>query len=529
MAQKNEAEFLDELLSEPDNQQNSKEQVGRLAKKYGLRPYEAQNVWSFYKQNQDSAKICRGLPCALKQNGTEAEVLRKLDGKSVEEVSCLGHCDNGPVAWSRGKYYRILEGKTMELDSRPSRQDFKQINSLQQFLEIGGFGTLTKAMGDKTREDTLKLVKEFNIRGFGGSGFPAYVKWKAVSDSLNSEKYLIVNAHEGEPGTFKDRILIDSNPFELIEASFLAAITVGASNIIIALKHEYLETEKELDDALENSLEYLNDKIGPSELPGLKILRVPGYYITGEESALMEAIEGRRSEPRLRPPYPAEVGLYGKPTLIDNVETLLYFLGRLREWTQTGNKGMGEKVYCLSGDVERPGAYLMPYGTPSGTLLTQRGGSEFSDLKAILPGGLSGGILPADHGDLNLDFDSLKGTGAGMGTGAFIAISKGRCMVDVMSTVESFFERESCGKCMPCRYGTRELSELFRDLKNGTATESSIESAKITADVMMRGSICGLGQAAAKMFFDSMRYFSGELEEHASGNCPSNICFREER
>lgn len=526
MALRHEAEFLYELLNDPFNHQDSKEQVKRLAKKYGLRPYEAENVWSFYKQNQGSAKLCRGLPCTLKQNGSEKEVLRKLDDEGLEEIPCLGHCDNGPVAWSKGKYYHIGNGSAEELVPHIARPGIKEVHDLKDFLSMRGFEILINVIKKDRKDESLQLVKDFNLRGFGGSGFPAYVKWNAVFISRETEKYLLVNAHEGEPGTFKDRILIESNPYDLIEASLLAAVIVGASNVIIALKHEYLQAESILKGAFDSSVEYLSGALGLLEIPKMMIQRVPGYYITGEESALMEAIEGRRSEPRLRPPYPAEVGLYGKPTLIDNVETLLYFLGRLREFTETGTKGPGEKLYCLSGDVERPGAYSLPYGISSGILIAQKGGSKVSELKAVLPGGLSGGILPAGNGDLKLDFDSVKDAGAGMGTGALIAISKDRCMVDVMRTVESFFKMESCGKCMPCRYGTKELSKLFRDLSEGTATIGAIESAKKTADVMIRGSICGLGQASAKMFLDSIKYFSGEMEKHISGDCPSKVCFQ---
>ncbi len=529
MALKHESEFLEELLNDPVNHRDSKEQVKRLGQKYGLRPYEAENVWSFYRQNQGSAKLCKGLPCTLKQNGSEKEVLRKLDDGNLEEISCLGHCDNGPVAWSNGKYYHIGDGSAEELDPHLAGHGFREVRDLKDFLSMRGFEALINVIKNDRKDEGLQFVKDFNLRGFGGSGFPAYVKWNAVSISREPEKYLLVNAHEGEPGTFKDRILIESNPYDLIEASLLAAAIVGASNVIIALKHEYLDAESILKSAFDSSMEYLIGVFGLLELPKLRIQRVPGYYITGEESALMEAIEGRRSEPRLRPPYPAEVGLYGKPTLIDNVETLLYFLGRLREFSETATKGPGEKVYCLSGDVKKPGAYSMPYGISSGILIAQKGGSKLSDLKAVFPGGLSGGILPADKGDLKLDFDSVKGQGAGMGTGALIAISKDRCMVNVMGTVESFFEMESCGKCLPCRYGTKELSKLFRDLSKGTATNDSIESAKKTADVMIKGSICGLGQASAKMILDSIKYFSGELEKHVSGDCPSNVCFQDGR
>lgn len=519
--------FLEELMSSVEEGEKSKEFVYKLAEKHGLKPYEAENVWSFYRQDNRKIKICKGLPCSLKNSGAAGDSLLNGPDEGKEEVSCLGLCDHAPVAWSGGKYFQIEGDEPREINAKFRSYGGKSAATLNEFLAVDGFTSLLGYMKDKSGKNLLDFVKGINLRGFGGSGFPAWVKWNAVSDSEQDDKYLLVNAHEGEPGTFKDRIFLESRPFDLIEAAFIAARAVGAKNVVIALKHEYLDAEKILKDALNESVSFLKEKGVYQDISELRILRIPGYYVTGEESALMEAIEGRRSEPRLRPPYPAEVGLFGKPTLIDNVETLLYFLDRFREHLKTGNTTQGEKAYCLTGDVKNPGAYLLQYGSSSADLIKEKGGIEFSELKAVLPGGLSGGILPAEKGKLNLDFDSVKSAGAGMGTGAMIAISNHRCMVNVMGSVESFFERESCGKCMPCRYGTAELSTLFKNLSKGTATEEDLDSARETAKVMLKGSICGLGQASAKMFMDSVEYFKDEIKEHVSGKCASNTCFGE--
>ncbi len=526
MSQQGELGFLEELIVEYDKGDKSKEHIYRLAEKHGLRPYQIENVLSFYKQNDKKVKICKGLPCRLKTGKDGLEYTKRISEEEIEEVSCLGYCDKAPVVWSEGKYLQVNGNKIKEING-VNNSGFKRIETLGAFLDSGGFTTLLKSIDRNPSDNVLKFVKELDLKGFGGSGFPAYVKWSAVSASPVNEKYLLVNAHEGEPGTFKDRVLMESNPFDLIEASLISALTVGASKIIIALKYEYRDAEQALRGALESSMEYLNDKLDNMELPEIRIFRIPGFYITGEESALMEAIEGRRSEPRLRPPYPAEIGLFGKPTLIDNVETLVYFLGRLKEFYATGGREAGGKVYCLTGDVENPGPYLLQYGTKSSTLVSQKGGASFSELKAVLPGGLSGGLLPTDNGSFSLDFDSLRNAGAGLGTGSMIAISKDRCMVDVMENVESFFERESCGKCMPCRYGTHELSKLFENLKKGAATENEVTAAKETAMVMLKGSICGLGQASAKMFLDSVKYFNEEIRNHTAGDCLAKTCFQE--
>ena len=523
------AEFLEELTSGSNEDRKSKDFISKLAEKHGLRLSEAENIASFYTHSEGKVKVCRGLPCSLKSTGIERELLAKYPDEELEDVSCLGYCDKAPVAWSQGKYYQLGNGGTKELEKQPYGSDFREVKDLKEFLELNGYETLISFLKKNNRDEVLQMVNDLNLRGFGGAGFPVYIKWKAVSASNEQKKFLLVNAHEGEPGTFKDRILMETNPYELLEASLIAALVVGADEIIIALKHEYLQAENTLKSAFEKSMDFFHSSGVDTALPKMRIMRVPGYYITGEESALMEAIEGKRSEPRLRPPYPAEIGLFGKPTLIDNVETLLYFLGRLREYSKDGSKIPGTKSYCLTGDVKNPGAYILPYGSPALDLISKKGGSNLSDLKAILPGGLSGGILTSAEGNVKLEFDSIKAHGAGMGTGSMIAISKDRCMVDVMDSIEEFFERESCGKCMPCRYGTKELSSLFENLKHGKATGKDIENAKRTADVMMKGSICGLGQASARMFLDSLKYFQEEVDEHVSGKCPSNICFQEAR
>lgn len=515
MVEQSEDNFLEEMLRESKNKIMGDEELSKLAVKHGLKNYEAENLRSFYSGSGKSPKVCVGLPCKLAQS----RFGKALPGdiKESVEVSCLGYCDSAPVMMRDGKYFHLEGDRALEIEG-------KEYNlSLASYLDNTGFTSLERVLTDPTGDEIRKLARDFSLEGFGGSGFPAWVKWDAVAARASGTKYLVVNAHEGEPGTFKDRVILESRPFELIEAALIAARTVGAERIIIALKHEYIEAERILKKALLESENYIRDKFSGKNFPGIFIERIPGYYITGEESALLEAIEGKRSEPRLRPPYPADVGLYGKPTLIDNVETLVYFLSLLKEHYSGGNKKQN-KAYCLTGDVGKPGAYFYPYGTSSEVLI-ENGEANFSDLKAILPGGLSGGVLPAEKARLDLDFKSVRSAGAGLGTGSLIAIGKDRCMVDVMDNVEKFFERESCGKCMPCRLGTKEISGLFSNLRAGKATHEDIERAEETANVMIKGSICGLGQAAGKMFLDSMKNFSGEITEHTNGTCKTGVCF----
>lgn len=516
MVEQSEDDFLEELMKASAGETLTVKQVSEMASRHGTRDYEAQNLRSFYLSDRKGPKVCVGLPCKLAGKAGDHGV-----SKGAEEVSCLGYCDRGPVMYDGGKYFHIENGGKMEISEDSDR---KTTRNLSEYLEKGGFLTLTWLIDHSTWDNVRKFAKDFSLEGFGGSGFPAWVKWNAVAESGSDTKYLVVNAHEGEPGTFKDRVIMETRPFELIEAAVVTAMAVGAQKIVIALKHEYTDAERILQKALESSISYFGEKLGGKSLPKVMIKRIPGYYITGEESALLEAIEGRRSEPRLRPPYPAEVGLLGKPTLIDNVETLVYFLSLLKAH-YAGLDGKQDKAYCVTGDVGRPGAYFMSYGTESGSLLKTSASTSINDLKAILPGGLSGGVLPAAEANVKLDFTSVRKAGAGMGTGSIIAVGKDRCMVDVIDSVEAFFARESCGKCIPCRLGTAAINKLFSDLKEGAATPRDLERAEETARVMIKGSICGLGQAAGKMFLDTMKNFSEEVRHHTEGKCDAGVCF----
>ena len=359
MVEQSEEEFLEEIYRETRNGSLSKEQVSEMADKHGIRLYQAENIWSFYGKEEKNLKICNGLPCKLSSGSSMNEFIGKYPENDREVVSCLGYCEHAPVAMAEGKYFHLSSDGASEIAVSPEEE--RKVTSLAEYVDAGGFETLRRTVDEDTTQNIRALAREFSLKGFGGSGFPTWVKWDAVADSRNGDKYLVVNAHEGEPGTFKDRVILENRPFELIEASLIAAHAVGASKIIIALKFEYRNAEKALKKALGASISYFGEKLSGRMLPKIKISRIPGYYITGEESALLEAMEGKRSEPRLRPPFPAEVGLHGKPTLIDNVETLVYFLGLLKEHYGDGKNSKRDKAYCLTGDVPRPGAYFLPY------------------------------------------------------------------------------------------------------------------------------------------------------------------------
>ncbi len=342
-----------------------------------------------------------------------------------------------------------------------------------------------------------------------------------MRSSADRVRVLLVNAHEGEPATFKDREILEREPHRLIEGALLAALGVGAGRVLIGLKSEYENARCSLEVALDE-FEPLSELAWPEgTLPPIEIHAVPGPYVTGEETALMEALEGRRSEPRLRPPFPAEFGLNGRPTLVQNVETLAALPRLLGTGTIPPASDSIEKVYCLTGDVARPGAYRHPLGIRVAELIEQDGGSVRETLKAFLPGGLSGGLLPASKLDLPLDFESVRREGAGLGTGAIVVIGRDRCIVEVLENIALFFASESCGKCVPCRLGTAKLEQLLRALRAGRASGSELEEGLVVAQLLQETSICALGQVAGKALVDGMKHFPEEIRAHTRGECPT--------
>lgn len=522
VAKKSEQLFLEELMERGKEVLGDRKKIEELAKKTDLPLWQAQSISSFYERESANAKVCVGLPCAMHSAGND-ELLKDFLKDGHEKVSCLGYCDHAPVVMKDGKYYEF-KGKPVPIPE--SAHDGAGETDLQEYSVKDGFLVLRKMLDRENRKAVLDLLQNSGLKGMGGAGFPTYIKWKAVTDSDDSQKYLVINAHEGEPATFKDRIIMETRPFDLLQAAIVTAAVIESEHVIIALKWEYLNAERILKKALDDLHSYLKVEIPEHPLPEIRIMRVPGYYVTGEETALLEAIEGRRSEPRLRPPFPAEAGLFGYPTLIDNVETVVYLLELLGHHFKNDSITAGKKAYCLTGDVSTPGAYFVDYGLKASDLLQKFGGVSSDTLKAFLPGGLSGGILPSSIADTTLDFESVRAAGAGLGTGSMIAVSKNRCMVQILDTVEEFFARESCGKCMPCRIGTQQLSAVLKDLQSGKADLDDLKTAEEDARTMISGSICGLGQAAGRMFLDGLKHFRSEMEDHVNGKCPAGTCFK---
>lgn len=489
-------------------------EIVEIAGKFKVGVSKVESIRSFYGFDETGDRVCTGLPCRMRHSGSSIAP----GAEDIEEESCLGYCDHAPVVRKGGKYFSVKGKELSEIEESKENFVMKKRQAISAYTASGGYSKLHESLGSNVKAGARDIVEKSGLKGMGGAGFPVIVKWKSYGGNPSKDGYLLINAHEGEPGTFKDRSLMELEPHRVLDGALIIALSNDIKHIVIGIKKEYVNAMKSLRMALEE----LNSSLSQNEkesLPILEIKETGGSYVTGEETALMEAIEGNRSEPRLRPPFPTEIGLYGKPTIVQNVETSSA-IARLSNSHGTEI----QKYYCLTGDVENPGVYSANLGIPAREMFMKYGGSDGADLKAFMPGGLSGGILPKEFLDLKLDFDSVRKAGAGMGTGAIIALSNKRCIVDTLRTVSDFFRDESCGKCMPCRYGTKEISRTLEKIASGSGTREDLESVMETAHVMVDGSICALGQAAGKTLIDSLKYFSGEINEHIDGNCPANVC-----
>ena len=490
-----------------------------LARAHGVAPSAVQGLYTFYFDGPEDGgtKVCRGLPCALR--GADRTRARLGSEGPVGEASCLGYCSDAPVFRRAGRYYSDGPEGPSEIEGSRLASVEAHVQRLETYRRGGGYGALERFLAEPDASLPIRLLEAAFLRGMGGAGFPVHLKWRAVVAAPAGERYLVVNGHEGEPGTFKDRVLLEAGPHALIEGALIAARCVGATRILLALRREYENARTVVDESLAEFHHYASQH-GWDDLPRIEVLPMGGPYVTGEETALLEAIEGRRSEPRIRPPFPAEAGLFGRPTLVQNVETLASIPHLMRQHYGLAEAGPTSKVFCLTGDVDRPGPYREDLGTPAATLIHDRGGTEPGDVKAFFPGGLSGGLLPASSLDVPLDYDAVRKLGAGLGTGAVIPIGSDRCLVDVLRTVAEFFASESCGKCVPCRLGTQRLAALLASLAQGRATEPDLEAGVAMAKVMQETSLCALGQVAGKAYADAMTHFRDELVAHTRGACP---------
>jgi NADH-quinone oxidoreductase subunit F len=388
----------------------------------------------------------------------------------------------------------------------------------------GGYQALPKALDEFTPEQLIEVVTASGLRGRGGAGFPAGRKWGFMPRDPDVEKYVCVNTDEGEPGTFKDRGLVEADPHQIIEGAIIASDAVGAHRAFVYIRGEFFlgvkRWIKAIDDAYAKGF-LGKDILGSGFSLDLSVHRGAGAYICGEETALIESLEGKRGEPRLKPPYPANVGLWGKPTLVHNVETLAnvpHIINRGAEWyAGIGTpRSTGPKLFCVSGHVKNRGVFELPLGVPLREIIFEHAGGMTFDkkLKAVIPGGASTPMLTAEQLDTTMDFESLEAAGTMLGTGAVVVMNEDTCMVDVARRLMRFFSHESCGRCTPCRTGSRRMLDILERLEHGEGVPGDVERLEVIARGMQGLTFCPMGDAAANPVLSGIKLFRDEYEYH---------------
>lgn len=486
----------------------------------------------------------------------------------VDPVGCSGMCFNEPIVTVRDSsgfsiYHHVTEDRLEglvdaisservweeqlaghgleEIDYYRSQQRQVMKNcgvinplSIQQYAASGGFRGLENAMGMQPSE-IIKTVKNAKLRGRGGAGFLAGLKWEFLS-MKEGLKYLVCNGDEGDPGAFMNRTIMESDPYKLLEGMIIASYAMGVQEAFIYTRAEYPLAIRTVEKAIKTLKEHdiLGEEILEKEGFNLdiKIKKGAGAFVCGEETALMNSIEGYRGHPRPRPPYPAEKGLWNNPTNINNVGTLsnvpLILAGSVQEYCKVGtDESKGTKIICLTGKVNRPGVIEVPFGTPIRDIVYDIGGGvpEGTELKAVQTGGPAGGCIPAYNIDIQLDYETLAEAGAIVGSGGLVVMNSQDCMVDVSRYFMKFTQQESCGKCTPCREGTMRLLEILEKITEGAADRNDLLLIKRLSEFVRDTSLCGLGMNAPNPVLSTMKYFMDEYVEHVSKRkCGAGVC-----
>jgi len=406
--------------------------------------------------------------------------------------------------------------------------------NIDEYIIRGGYLGLKKALQAEPM-DVVNEVKSSGLRGRGGAGFPTGMKWQFANESKGSKKYIVCNADEGDPGAFMDRSLLEGDPHAVLEGMLIAGKAIGADEGYIYVRSEYPLAIKRLRTAISQAEEY--GMIGENILGfgfnfKIKIKEGAGAFVCGEETALLASIEGKRGVPRHRPPFPAVEGLWGKPTCINNVETLanvpLIMRRGAEDFASVGTEGSkGTKVFALTGKVNNTGLVEVPMGVTIREVVFDIGGGirYGKKFKAAQIGGPSGGCIPEEHLDLPIDFDSLTAAGAMMGSGGLVVVDEDTCMVDMARYFLNFTKNESCGQCVPCRLGTDQMFTILEDITEGRGKPEDIAMLEELAWAVKKGSMCGLGQTAPNPILTTLRYFRHEYEAHViDKRCPSLVC-----
>lgn len=539
-----------------------KAELEGLSERAQIPLYQLHSVASFYPHfhlappARAEVRVCADMSCRLNAAGElRADLLRRFSSSrpeeiQIKEVSCLGRCDQAPaVAINDEIFVHADADHAEELARRAMRGDELHAEhphtprascASDPYSDSEKYGVLRRLAVSQDWDSVLSTLKDAELRGMGGAGFPTAMKWDLVRKQPDPVKYIVCNADESEPGTIKDRFILTHLPHLVIEGMAIAGLVTGAKKGILYIRHEYPLQEEIFGEELRRCAKsgILGKKILGSNLDfELELFVSPGGYICGEESALIEAIEGHRAEPRNKPPFPGQLGLWQKPTVINNVETFAnvpQILARGVDWFKSaglsGSRGL--KFVGVSGHVARPGVFEVPMGTPmSEVIFAHAGGIRGGrSLKAFAPSGPSSGYLPASMVDVKLDFKALADAGSMLGSGAIVVCDDTTCMLDMALNAVKFYRNESCGKCVPCRMGSQKMVELLTRW-----TQGSVSSQQFSADLqllddlsaaMSQTSICGLGQIVPAPIQSVLKHFRAEVEAHVlQSQCPSGICF----
>lgn len=406
---------------------------------------------------------------------------------------------------------------------------------IEEYIGTGGYAALGKVLTEMTPDDVIQCLLDSGLRGRGGGGFPTGLKWKLAKQNEADQKYVCCNADEGDPGAFMDRSVLEGDPHAVLEAMAIAGYAIGANQGYIYVRAEYPIAVERLKIAISQAreMELLGKDIFGSGFDFDIDLRLgAGAFVCGEETALMTSIEGNRGEPRPRPPFPAQKGLFGKPTILNNVETyanIPQIILNGPEWFSSmgTEKSKGTKVFALGGKIHNTGLVEIPMGTTLREVIEEIGGGipNGKKFKAAQTGGPSGGCIPAEHFDIPIDYDNLISIGSMMGSGGLIVMDETDCMVDIAKFFLEFTVEESCGKCTPCRIGTKRMLEILTKITKGTATMEDLDKLEELCYYVKENSACGLGQTAPNPVLSTLRYFRDEYEAHIKEKrCPAGVC-----
>ncbi len=405
---------------------------------------------------------------------------------------------------------------------------------LEEYIEGGGFEALRRALEDLGPDGVIRALREAGLRGRGGAGFPTAEKWARVRQAPGGPKYVVMNGDEGDPGAFMDRMMLESYPFRILEGILIAAVTVGAEEGVLYIRAEYPLAVRRMSEAIARLQEagYLGEAVlGAGRRLRLRIMQGAGAFVCGEETALLASIMGGRGMPRFRPPYPAEKGLWGRPTLVNNVETFALVPWILRNGPEAfarlgTERSKGTKVFAMAGKVARVGLIEVPMGISIRRVVEEIGGGVAGGrtFKAVQIGGPSGGCVPERLAEVPVDYEALLEVGAMMGSGGLVVLDETDCMVDIARYFLAFTQNQSCGRCTPCRVGTRRMLDILERLCEGRGRPGDLDELETLGHYVKRASLCGLGKTAPNPVLSTLRYFREEYEAHLAGRCPAGRC-----